>query len=274
MSYCYNKIKDTIEKYPFLFKRLSKIKHLITFSTSYNIIFKIERRGFKPSKIVNKYLYNLHGIEIGASKQNSFHLKRSINVNFADDPGIWENDGFKKEIVNLVANGDDLPFKDETLDYVLSSHVFEHFFDPIKTLNEWMRVVKKGGYVIMIVPHKDRTFDKDREVTTLNELIDRSEGRLKIYDYIYIDNLEKSKEVRGKDYENKGRNNSDIFQKIHKDINIPEGYSRYKEDDHHHWSVWRTQDILDLCKYMKLNVIEYQNIDDKVGNGFTVVIRK
>jgi len=42
-----------------------------------------------------------------------------------------------------IALGDELPFKDSSLDYVLSSHVIEHFFNPIKALLEWNRVIKK-----------------------------------------------------------------------------------------------------------------------------------
>jgi len=49
---------------------------------------------------------------------------------------------------------------------------------------------------------------------------------------------------------------------------------RYEEDDHHHWSVWRTHDFVDLVKTLRLNIVEVQDTDDKVGNGFTVVIRK
>jgi hypothetical protein len=47
---------------------------------------------FKPSQLATKYLENLHGIEIGASTQNSFGLKRSINVDFSDEQGgLWQD---------------------------------------------------------------------------------------------------------------------------------------------------------------------------------------
>ena len=38
---------------------------------------------------------------------------------------------------------------------------------------EWLRVVRPGGYVFIIAPHKERIFDKERERTTLQETIDR-----------------------------------------------------------------------------------------------------
>lgn len=50
----------------------------------------------------------------------------------------------------------DLPFKDSTLDYVYSSHLLEDFahWDPI--LTEWLRVLKPGGHLIIMVPDKER----------------------------------------------------------------------------------------------------------------------
>jgi SAM-dependent methyltransferase len=187
---------------------------------------------FKRSSLADKYLNGLKGIEIGGSAHNQFGLD-TINVDYTEDI----NTVFKQEEIKLTgeylkvdveAPGDNLPFEDESVDFVISSHVLEHFWDPIKAIKEWMRVVKTSGYVFMIVPHKDRTFDKDRPRTLLRELVDRHDGS----------------------------------------IEAPE------IDLHSHYSVWITKDLLELCSYMELNVVEYQDEDDKVGNGFTIVIRK
>ena len=160
----------------------------------------------KPSPLATKYLDTLHGIEIGASTQNSFELKRSVNVDFSDEQGgLWQDKNCEPATVNIVALGDDLPFKDNTLDYVLTSHVIEHFFDPVKALREWHRVIKPGGYIFIIAPHMDRTFDKRREVTPVAELLDRSTGRLTISNYakaIDVDAVVKDGQARfGPDYE-------------------------------------------------------------------------
>jgi SAM-dependent methyltransferase len=174
--------------------------------------------------------------------------------------------------VNIVALGDDLPFKDNTLDYVLSSHVIEHFFDPVKALREWHRVIKPGGYIFIIAPHKDRTFDKPREVTPAAELIDRSTGKIKMSDYVKgidIPRLEKSGKAKfGPDYEVPPQ------LLLRRGVQPEAGWVRYETDDHHHWSVWRTNDLVDLVKALQFNIVEVQDIDDKVGNGFTIVMRK
>ena len=52
------------------------------------------------------------------------------------------------------------------------------------------------------------------------------------------------------------------------------GWTWFTEDDHHHWSVWRTEDFVDLVKHFKFSIVEVQDVDDKYGNGFTVVLQK
>jgi SAM-dependent methyltransferase len=192
---------------------------------------------FKDSTLAHKFLDNLWGIEIGRAEHNPFNLPHCLNIDFSGDMDTpfkkaeIRNCGKAAE-VDIVAQGDDLPFKDKTLDYVISSHVIEHFFDPIKTLQEWMRVIKPNGYIFIICPHASRVPDEKRPITTLQECIDRHEGRIRPEDII-----------------------------------MAEGH----ED---HRSVWDTEAFLELCKYLNLNIVEYLDVDDKVGNGFCVVIQK
>lgn len=46
-------------------------------------------------------------------------------------------------------------FKIETFDTVYSSHCLEHMHDAIACLGEWWSLVKKGGYMVTVVPHED-----------------------------------------------------------------------------------------------------------------------
>lgn len=52
-------------------------------------------------------------------------------------------------------DGRTLPYKDGTLDYVYSSHFLEHVEDYKNAIREQHRVLKKGGYMIIAVPHRD-----------------------------------------------------------------------------------------------------------------------
>jgi SAM-dependent methyltransferase len=53
---------------------------------------------------------------------------------------------------------------------VISSHMLEHSADPIKALLEWTRVIGSGGTVLLVLPHKDGTFDRRRPRTTLSHM--------------------------------------------------------------------------------------------------------
>lgn len=185
----------------------------------------------KESALAHQLLDGLHGLEIGASAQNPFGLKTQ-NVDFSDDyqtvykqEELMSTGTYAK--VDIVASGDQLPVPDNSQDFVISSHVIEHFYDPIKAVKEWLRVVKEEGYVYIIAPHKERTFDRLLPRTTLAELIDRHE---------------------------------------HPNPPVP--------DHHGHYSVWITEDFLELCRHFGWKVIAVQDIDDKIGNGFTIVIQK
>lgn len=144
---------------------------------------------FQESATAHYYLDGLAGIEIGGSAHNSFGLD-ALNVDKfgSTDPRaahyrseqirITSMDGGSPEImaVDVVAPGDVLPFSNKQYDFVISSHVLEHFYDPIKALKEWMRVAEK--YVFCIVPKRDALpSDVGREVTTIAELIERHNSK-------------------------------------------------------------------------------------------------
>jgi SAM-dependent methyltransferase len=192
---------------------------------------------FPESALAHKYCVG-KGLEIGGSAHNPFGLN-TLNVDFTDSMET----AFKREErsrcgsamkVDIVAHGDNIPLSDGSRDFVVSSHVLEHFPNPIKALLEWDRLIRPGGIIFMIVPHKDRTFDKLRARTSLQHLIEDFLGDNKAF------------------HEN------------------PSGH------DH----CWITEDILGLVNWMidtvhvKWEIAEVQGVDDKVGNGFTIVIRK
>lgn len=58
--------------------------------------------------------------------------------------------------VHYVGNGAHLPFKDETLDFVYSSHLLEDFFLWPNILKEWTRVIKPDGFLVLMVPEIER----------------------------------------------------------------------------------------------------------------------
>lgn len=62
-------------------------------------------------------------------------------------------------------------------DFVLSSNTLEHIANPLRALGEWIRVLREDGLLVLVLPHRDGTFDHRRPVTTLDHLVqDFSQG--------------------------------------------------------------------------------------------------
>ena len=60
---------------------------------------------------------------------------------------------------------------DASYDFILSSHSLEHIANPFKALKEWLRVLKKGGLILIIVPDPNYTFDNKRPVTGFEHMM-------------------------------------------------------------------------------------------------------
>ena len=43
-------------------------------------------------------------------------------------------------------------------------------------------------------------------------------------------------------------------------------------DDHRHWSVWTPDSFQDMCEFYGFKVLHRLDVDDKVGNGFVIVL--
>lgn len=202
---------------------MGRLKHAVYTRLPLHLRWRIDQR--KPYALAQRYLGDLSGIEIGGSAHNQYGVD-VINVDrYAAMDTIYkrEEQRLARRVlpVDVVAPGDDLPFADDSYDFVLASHVIEHFPDPIKALLEWRRVARR--YVFLVVPHRDRTFDADRELTPVAELVERHRAGL------------------------------------------------VSEEDKH-WSVWSCESFVALCEAIGLPVVETEDPDLKVGNGFAIVI--
>lgn len=186
---------------------------------------------FPPSKHAKAILSGLDGVEIGGGAHNPFNLK-TINVDRVHhthpdfSPYAIEQTRLCGSVmtVDVVAPGDNLPFPDKSFDFVISSHVIEHFFDPIAALKEWARVARQ--YIYIICPKRNALpSDVDKPLTALQEHIDRHWGK------------------------------------------IP-----HKDTDEHH-SRWTPDSFVVMCNHFGFNVVGKLDTDDKVGNGFAIVIK-
>jgi len=131
-------------------------------------------------RFARRHLDGLSGVEIGGAAHADFGVD-VVNVDrYPSEDTVYKDEERRVtgrvRPIDVVASGDDLPFPDDSYDFVLASHVIEHFPDPIRALEEWRRVARR--HLFLVVPHRDRTFDRDRPLTPLAELIARHEAGL------------------------------------------------------------------------------------------------
>lgn len=191
-------------------------------------------------ELAQRYLAPLRrGLEIGASAINPFDGLRCWNLEHPE-AAVWAAaqealaDG--RAPIHVHGTADRLPIRDGQLDYLLSSHVIEHLPDTIGTLLEWDRVVRDDGLVFVIAPHRERTFDRHRARTPVeHHLADHA-------------------------------------------LAMDEARDALAPTSHYH--VWTTADFVGLLEHLVAEgaldweLLEVEDVDSKVGNGFTVVARK
>lgn len=80
--------------------------------------------------------------------------------------------------VTLVASSVPYSFiAEDALDFVISSHAFEHFPNPGLAIEEWLRIVKPEGIVYVVMPNKEKTYDRPRDAASVAQLMAAYESR-------------------------------------------------------------------------------------------------
>ncbi len=206
---------------------------------------------FPPSELANRWLLPLakaggRGVEIGGSAHNDFLIPNTINVDFTDSlDTIYKKDEIRlcgrAMVVDVVAFGDSLPFADSRFDFLINSHVFEHQPNPLKCLLEWCRVVRPGGIVFSVVPHRNAlAADAALPLTTLAH---------QVRDFI-----------RGETTETHP---------------VEDGSGKFGH--YHRYSFDSYAELISFFNGVfsptKLEILESLVVDDRVGNGYSFVKR-
>ena len=80
-----------------------------------------------------------NGLNIGAGGRTISDYVICLDFN----KGAEETTGVNGIVKNsILSNAGSLPFKDESIDYIVALHILEHCAEPVHVLNEWLRVLK------------------------------------------------------------------------------------------------------------------------------------
>lgn len=119
------------------------------------------------------------GIEIWALQNPLPVPKSQATVHYVDYKTTEELRTSYPELKNLylvpvtfLGNAENLEtIKDQSQDFVILNHVFEHLKNPLQALSEFYRVLVPWWIVYLAIPEKTRTFDKKRERTSIAHMV-------------------------------------------------------------------------------------------------------
>ena len=131
---------------------------------------------------------NKHGIEIGGPSPNGTIIYENAanmdNVIFSKNT-VWSkhvdeynyyNDKIGKLIINDAVNISQI--QNHIYDFCFSSLCLEHIANPLKAINEWLRIIKTDGYIIIIVPEKSECSDHRRDYSTFSTLLSQYDNNI------------------------------------------------------------------------------------------------
>jgi SAM-dependent methyltransferase len=103
-----------------------------------------------PDGYTLKELPLLNGLNIGAGGRTVTEYVVCLDFNRGAEETTGVN-GIVKS--SFLSNADNLPFKDSSMDYAIALHILEHCADPVAVIKEWLRVLKPGGKLGVVIPN-------------------------------------------------------------------------------------------------------------------------
>lgn len=143
---------------------------------------------------------NKRGLELGGPSDNGliiYHYAKSMdNVIYSRDT-IWANHNSdeynyyeNKKGKVIISDATDISnINDEEYDFAFSCHLLEHIANPLKAIKEWLRVIKKDGFIIIVVPEKSWCFDHKRNYSTFSILLSQFEKNVGEDDLTSFDDI-------------------------------------------------------------------------------------
>ena len=201
------------------------------------------------------------GIEIGAL-HNPLNVPKSAKVKFVDRmcvddlskqyPELGE---FNLVNVDIIDDGEVLgTIRNSTQDFVIANHFLEHCQDPIKAIENMLRILRTDGILYLAIPDKRYTFDCDRPITPIEHLLK---------DYAESPNWSKRSHFEDwVKYIDKIKDDADAEVRVNYLMNM--GYSI-------HYHVWTQLELFDLIIFINRNLNFKFEIQCAFANEIEVV---
>jgi SAM-dependent methyltransferase len=177
--------------------------------------------------------------------------ERLVKVSFVGDV---DNDALRR-------------FADGAFDFVVVNHVLEHLANPVKAIRDVFRICRDGGAVVIAIPDKDYTFDRERELTS--------------WAHLWSDYVNDTRVVADDHFEGFLRSAAPhVFAEPPEHLDIHIRLSRNRREHAHVWTSASFERFLRAClaslkigatpRYVSTaaaNQIEYFSVWEKAGGG-------
>ena len=171
------------------------------------VLSKIKRERINNLVYLKQLFTNKSGLEVGGPsrlfRNKGFVplykiVKELDGCNFSYTT-IWEGNlesGEKykyyknKNGIQYISEATDLKLiPDSKYEFIISSNCLEHVANPIKAIEEWTRVLKKGGLMFLALPNKEFCFDHNRSVTEFSHLLKDYQNNTSEDDLTHLDEI-------------------------------------------------------------------------------------
>lgn len=214
--------------------------------------------------VADTYLLG-NGIEVGAL-HSPLVVPEQARVSYVDRLSVTDLRKQYPELANsplvevdIIDDGELLlSIAANSQDFVIANHMIEHCQNPLRTMENHLRVLKPGGILYLAVPDKRYTFDCDRPVTTLDHLVEE-----------YHHGAEAAKLSHFAEW---GR----LVNKV-PEAQLEQHVKHLVEIDYSiHFHVWTQVEFLELLLYSKQKLLMGFEIELIQRNGmeFIVILRK
>jgi SAM-dependent methyltransferase len=179
-----------------------------------------------------------NGIEIGALCR-PLEVPANAYVRYVDRMQVPELRHHYPELadlplvqVDIIGSAEDLSaVPSDSVDFVIANHLLEHMQYPIRALQSFMRVLRPGGILYMALPDARAGIDRDRELTTIEHLLDE-----------HRNGAERNRESHYRDWCGNAEKRDDVDAFVKWEMEM---------DYSIHFHVWRSDTFLDFLSVVR-----------------------
>ena len=99
-----------------------------------------------------KHYKDKKGLNLGCGSKGGDYSAFGFDIARKGDQGAGGRK-LTEAILDSTADANDLPISSNSLDYIMAPHILEHLLNPYASLDEWDRVLKPKGMLLLTLPN-------------------------------------------------------------------------------------------------------------------------